>query len=86
MDKSFTDAGNPLLAGGPSQLDLGLIEGPQGKVGVLTVRTSSTTCTVVLDGKELDTCHQLIGKLAREVNGTGLIAATMAETVHLSKG
>jgi len=86
MDKSFTDAGNPLLAPGPSQLDLGTVDSPQGKIGIATIRTASTTLTVVLNGPELDKWAELFGQLAKEVKGTGLVTATVAETMHLSKG
>jgi len=48
------DAGNALLAQVPVSLVVGSTETDVGKQGVVTVRTPSTTLTVVLDRPEIE--------------------------------
>lgn len=66
----FIDQNNPLLAGGPAKLDGGTIESPAtGKMGVLTMRTSSGTLTAMMDAGSLRNWSKFIEALADEVEG-----------------
>lgn len=66
----FLDTGNPLLAGGPAKLDTGSITTEDGQqAGVLTVRTSSATVTVLLNATSLDEWGDLIKTLAASLGG-----------------
>jgi hypothetical protein len=65
---SFIDVNNPLCGPVPARLDVGIIQHPvDGKMGVLTIRTASTTMTVVMDADDLrnwgDSLHQLADAL-----------------------
>ena len=81
----FLDAGNPLLSAGPARLDGGVITTPQGKLGCLTVRTSSTTTTVLVEADDLRKWAQFISDLADQADGGGtrLIAASAIDAAAL---
>ena len=73
----YLDPNNPLLATGPAQLDTGIIEAPDtGRLGVLTVRTNSTTVSVMMNGADLETWIGVLENLKREMDGKKVIAAT----------
>lgn len=81
----FIDQNNPLLAGGPAKLDGGTIESPAtGKMGVLTMRTSSGTLTAMMDADSLRNWAKFIDSLADEVEGKKhLQPATMQDVAVL---
>jgi hypothetical protein len=81
----FLDINNPLCAGGPARIDSGIIGTEQGKMGVLTVRTASTTLTVVMNTDDLRNWAEHISNLADAMDGGGtkLVAAGMGDVVAL---
>jgi len=69
---ALIDQGNPLFGPAACQLDTGVLSPGNGtKVGVLTIRTPTTTLTVMLAGPELGRWAQAISGLADQVSGTG---------------
>lgn len=68
------DVNNPLLSGTPCRLDGGVAQTADGRVGVLTVRTTSATVTGFLSAEELRTWAKFINDLANEVDGGSRIA------------
>lgn len=80
----FLDPNNPLLAGGPARLDGGIIEHPQtGKTGVLSVRTSSATQTVLIDAASLREWAKFCNDLADELGGGKLQVASITDVAAL---
>jgi hypothetical protein len=78
----FIDPNNQLLNGGPARLDTGSITTPDGKkVGVVTIRTSSTTITVLMDAPNLDEWGDIIKNLAKELGGGVKLQAASAMDV-----
>ncbi len=77
------DVGNTLLASVTAQLHTGSITGPQGKIGVATIRTPSTTLTVFLGASDLRTWAGLLTGLADELSG-GLAQASAADIAVLN--
>lgn len=69
--KLLVDAGNTLLGRLPSTLDTGSIETPDGVLGVLTIRTPTTTLTLFLDAGELTDWKEVLGGLAEQLGGSG---------------
>lgn len=69
------DAGNPLLAEVPAQLTTTLIDTPMGQRLALTVRTASTTLTVVLGQADAKTWAANIAGTAARMSGAGLVVA-----------
>jgi hypothetical protein len=70
------DAGNPLLAEVPAQLATALIDTPLGQRLALTIRTASTTLTVILGQADAKTWAGNIAGLVvagpgMPVNGNG---------------
>jgi hypothetical protein len=78
------DVGNPLLAPGPANLDTGSVTGPGGKIGMVTLRTSSSTQTVFLDAADLRTWAALLTGLADQLSG-GLVQASVADVAAVSQ-
>lgn len=71
----FIDAGNELLAQVPARLDTGTIDVPgAGKLGVLTLRTTSATVTVFLGAEDLRSWGALLTSLAGQVGGIAMAA------------
>lgn len=81
----FLDVHNPLIGGGPARIDTGIIQHPDaGKMGVLTVRTSSATVTVLMGDSDLDNWADHIHQLADALRGgPKLAAATMGDVAAL---
>lgn len=73
--KTFLDADNPLLAGGPAQLDAGAISlaAGAGNAGVLTLRTTSATVTVIMTAADLDAWAKVISDLAAQVRAAPVL-------------
>ena len=68
----LVDAGNFLLSGGPANLATGTIQASGKTAGVLTIRTSSTTLSVLLAKSDLYDWARTITALADGISGTGL--------------
>lgn len=73
---SFLDPNNQLLSGGPARLDVGSMEHPQmGKVGLITIRTSSTTLTVLMNPESLHEWAGILNGLADQMGGAPKLQA-----------
>ena len=83
----FLDVNNPLCAGGPARIDSGMIGTEQGKMGVITFRTSSTTLTVVMNADDCRNWADHINGLADALDGGGtkLVPAGMGDVAALDK-
>jgi hypothetical protein len=68
----FLDVNNPLLAAGPARIDTGIIEHPEtGRIGVFTLRTSSSTNTALIGADDLRNWADHITALADALDGGG---------------
>ena len=81
---SLVDAGNALVAQVPTQIHSGSVMTPAGKLGVVTLRTASTTMTVFLSGAELRSWATMLTGLADEVTG-GLVTASAADVAAVTQ-
>jgi hypothetical protein len=83
------DPANPLFnpgAAGPSRLDTALLTAADGtRLGLVSVRTTSATVCVVLNGAQLREWADILGGLADAAGGGKLAAATMADVVTLGQ-
>lgn len=79
---ALIDTGNPLLARVPVDLKTGAVETPAGKLGVLTLRTSSSTLTLFLSAGDLRDWTRLLTELANQLTG-GIVPATAADVAVL---
>jgi len=71
------DAANDLLAETPAQLLTALIETPAGQRLALTVRTASTTLTVLLGAADAKAWAATLAQAAGAMSSSGLIVATV---------
>lgn len=78
----LVDAGNPLLAQVPARLETGTIDTPGGKLGILTVRTSSTTLTLMLAEADLRNWADGLTALAGQL-GSSLVQASVMDITSL---
>jgi len=69
------DQGNGLLGETPAQMTTALIQTPAGQRMALTVRTPSTTVTVLLAGKDAQEWARALTKAADTMSSSGLIVA-----------
>jgi hypothetical protein len=69
------DSGNQLLAETPAQLTVALVGTPDGQRMALTIRTASTTLTVLLRGADAKAWAANIGATAAGMSASGLVAA-----------
>lgn len=69
------DPGNQLLSEVPAQLTTALVDTPQGQRMALTVRTASTTLTVLLPGPDARNWAQQLTRAAESMSVAGLIIA-----------
>lgn len=69
------DQANTLLAETPSQLMTALIEYPQGQRLALTIRTPSTTLTVLLSPADAKAWAGALSQAAGQMSQSGLIIA-----------
>lgn len=73
---ALVDPGNALLAHVPARLDTGSVDLPgEGKYGVMTIRTGSTTLTVMLGAEDLRQWGGILTGLADQLTG-GLVQAS----------
>jgi hypothetical protein len=64
----FIDTGNPLLSPVRANLDTGTVTQPDGtKMAVLTIRTASTTMTVMLTAAEFAAWTEMLTGLQAEL-------------------
>ena len=69
------DAGNHLLAETPAQIVTALLDMPGGQRLALTVRTPSTTLTVLLGAADARTWADQLTREAAAMSGSGLVVA-----------
>jgi len=69
------DQGNQFLAETPAQLTTSLAGTPQGQRLALTIRTSSTTLTVLLSAADAATWARQLTTTAGQMSKTGLVIA-----------
>jgi hypothetical protein len=70
------DPGNALIAPGPAQISTTIITAPAGQLLALTIRTPTTTLTVLLNGQDAKTWAANLTAAATRMSATGLITAT----------
>lgn len=67
---TFIDTNNPLCGPCPARLDIGVIQHPvDGPMGVVTIRTASTTMTVVMGADDLQGWGDSLKELANQMGG-----------------
>ena len=69
----IVDPGNTLLTQTPAQLVTGFVQTPNGQLSVLTIRTPTTTLTVMLNGQDIKTWAKALGVMASNSSGNGLV-------------
>ena len=69
------DPSNPLLGEVPAALFTALVQTPQGQRMALTIRTASTTLTVLLATADAKTWAAQIKQIADQMSASGLIVA-----------
>jgi hypothetical protein len=81
------DTGNPLLAQGPSRLETGSVSSPAGTIGMITVRTASTTLTLFAAEADVREWATLLGELADTLGGSGggIVPATAMDVAALTR-
>jgi hypothetical protein len=81
----LVDQGNTLLNHVPARMDSGTVDIPgTGKLGVLTIRTGSTTLTIMLSAADLRDWAGIMSGLADQMTG-GLVKATPIDIAALSQ-
>lgn len=81
---SFLDAGNPLLSQVPVRLELGAL-GPAGgtRTGVLTLRSATTTMTVLLSAGELRSWSASLAAAATALDASTVVPASAADVAAI---
>jgi len=69
------DTGNGLLSETPAQVTTALMQTPHGQRLALTIRTASTTLTVLLAPADAKTWAAQIKAIADQMSASGLIVA-----------
>ena len=69
------DAGNTLLGESPAQITTALLDTPAGQRLVLTVRTPSTTVTVLLNKEDGQSWGRSVLATVNQMSGAGLFVA-----------
>lgn len=69
------DPANQLLSETPAQLNIAVMDTPAGQRLVMTVRTASTTVTVLLQGADAKSWAAQMTRAATAMSGTGLVVA-----------
>jgi len=80
--RPLVDEGNPLLSQGPAQLDTGTVNTPDGKLGLLTIRTGSTTLTVILPPANVREWANVLNNFAASMGG--LVTASAADVAAVA--
>ncbi len=81
----LVDQGNSLLAPVPARMDTGTIDMMGQQMGVLTIRTTSATITVMLGASDLRAWSEILVKLADKMAGAGLVQATPVDIAALAQ-
>lgn len=82
----LVDIGNMLLAPGPAELHTGYRDDASGrKIGILTIRTPSTTLTCQLDATGLRKWGSLLNSLADQLSGSGIVVANASDVAVVSQ-
>lgn len=76
------DAANPLLAEIPANMSTALVDTPNGQRMALTIRTASTTLTVLLGQEDARTWGGNISKTADRMSKAGLVIAGPGAAVN----
>ena len=76
------DTGNPLLSETPAALSTALVQTPQGQRLALTIRTASTTLTVLLGAMDARTWAGQFKAVADQMSASGLIVTNGAMNGH----
>ena len=69
------DTGNGLLSETPANLTTALVQTPQGQRLALTIRTASTTLTVLLGAADARTWGAQVKAAAEQMSASGLVVA-----------
>jgi len=79
------DPGNPLLGETPAQMSTSLVDTPFGQRMALTIRTASTTMTVLLGRDDATTWGQNISQTANGMSGLILAGVGALPTAPLGE-
>ena len=86
------DIGNPLLSAVTTRLDTGTVSEPgEAPRGILTMRSATTTMTVVLGADDLDMWAGIITALAASLRGPGhmpqrrVVPGTITDVIRLGQ-
>lgn len=80
------DAGNTMLAiGEPVQMIIGKMPAPQGEIGIVTLRTKTTTLTVSLDKAAASDWTETLAELRDSLSGTSLIIPGKGQAAAISQ-
>lgn len=80
------DTGNQILAEQPAQLHTALVDTPMGQRLAMTVRTTSATVTVFLQGADAKVWAAQLTRDSAGMSGVGLVAANGTMPVKGSDG
>jgi hypothetical protein len=80
------DTGNQLLAETPTQCTTALLQTPAGQRLALTIRTPSTTLTVLLSKADAATWAGNIAATAKAMSSSGLIVASNGQVPNAPGG
>lgn len=69
------DPGNQLLSEAPALFTTAILATPQGQRLALTIRTATTTLTVLLQGPDARNWGQQLAKAAESMSVAGLVVA-----------
>jgi hypothetical protein len=69
------DLGNGLLSEGPAQFTTAVVDTPRGQRLALTIRTPTTTLTILLIGRDARAWSEQFSRDAKLLSGSGLIVA-----------
>lgn len=79
------DVGNTLLARVPSNLVIGQVPTPEGKMGVATIRTQSVTLTLLLTAADAGDWRDTFAELAKSLGGNALVLPTVGESMTIAR-
>lgn len=80
------DTGNTMLGvGEPAQMIIGKIPTPAGEVGVVTIRTRTTTLTITLDKAQTADWRDTLAQLCDQLSGTTLIVPAGAQATAIAQ-
>ena len=74
--RTFIDTGNPLLGRVQSRLETGSVQTPAGPLAILTIRTASTTLTVLMTKDDLAIWIGVLQDQHDKLSAAGLITGT----------